>query len=110
MKIKIIDTKSIAQRTKANPMSAEQTLEFLNPDDEEGEDDLGTLGQKIFDEAVIAATDWTAETLLSQLRQGHILLNPHFQRREAWTPGRQSKFIESLFLGLPVPQLVLAES
>jgi len=59
--------------------------------------------------ASITTADWTVETLLSQLRQRRIDLTAPFQRREAWTHLRQSKFIESLFLGLPVPQLVLAE-
>ena len=36
-------------------------------------------------------------------------MNPSFQRREAWTDERKSAFIESLFLGMPIPQLVLAE-
>ena len=60
-------------------------------------------------EAVVTATDWTTETLLAQLRRGNIELSPRFQRREAWDDIRKSAFIESLFLGLPVPQIVLAE-
>ncbi len=59
--------------------------------------------------AVVTDTDWTAETILSQLRRGNIQLNPRFQRRDAWTKSRKSKFIESLILGLPIPQIVLAE-
>ena len=60
-------------------------------------------------EAVVTSTDWTTETVLSQLKRGNIELSPNFQRREAWNDERKSKFIESLFLGLPVPQIVLAE-
>ena len=59
--------------------------------------------------AVVTASDWTIETILSQLRRGNIELSPSFQRREAWRDDRKSKYIESLFLGLPVPQIVLAE-
>lgn len=33
-----------------------------------------------------------------------------FQRRDAWTAPRKSRFIESIVLGLPIPQLVLAEA
>lgn len=36
-------------------------------------------------------------------------MNPKFQRRDAWNVRRKSLFIESLILGLPIPQLVLAE-
>jgi len=59
--------------------------------------------------AVLASSDWTTQTLLNQLTRGNIDLDPVFQRRDAWQPSRKSQFIESLFLGLPVPQLVLAE-
>ena len=59
--------------------------------------------------AVLAASDWTTQTILNQLDRGNIELNPIFQRRDAWRAPRKSHFIESLVLGLPVPQLVLAE-
>lgn len=60
--------------------------------------------------AVLWSTDWTAETILSQLNRNNIDLDPTFQRRSAWTDKKQSLFIESLILGLPIPQLILAES
>lgn len=74
----------------------------------ESEGDLESDPRRVT-EAVVTATDWTTETVLNQLRRGNIQLNPRFQRRDAWTAARKSKFIESVFLGLPIPQLVLAE-
>jgi len=59
--------------------------------------------------AVVSGTDWTAETIVSQLKRGNIHLTPRFQRRDAWKPDRKSRFIESLIVGLPIPQIVLAE-
>lgn len=56
----------------------------------------------------LQGTDWTVETILSQLRQANIDVTPHFQRRSVWSPARMSRFIESLFMGFPIPQLVLA--
>lgn len=80
--------------------------------DDQDEDELGT-GEPIKSEdianAVVTDTDWTAETILSQLKRGNIQLNPRFQRRDAWDKTRKSRFIESLILGLPIPQIVLAE-
>lgn len=61
-------------------------------------------------DVVVFSTDWTTETIVSQINRGNIDLNPAFQRRNAWLEDRKSKFIESLFLGLPVPQIVLAEN
>ena len=71
----------------------------------EDESDLGAGGEY----AALSSSDWTVETILSQMRRGNIQLNPRYQRRDAWTDKRKSKFIESLVLGLPIPQLVLAE-
>ncbi|HBP49318.1 DUF262 domain-containing protein [Pseudomonas sp.] len=63
-----------------------------------------------FSSIAISASDWTTETIVGQIDKGNILLSPDFQRRDAWDPSRKSRFIESLILGFPIPQIVLAES
>ncbi|AXE78113.1 DUF262 domain-containing protein [Streptomyces atratus] len=77
--------------------------------DGEEEDTAASVTSEEITRAVVTDTDWTAETILSQLRRGNIQLNPRFQRRDAWNKARKSRFIESLVLGLPIPQIVLAE-
>ncbi|MDD2859808.1 MAG: DUF262 domain-containing protein [Acidiphilium sp.] len=62
-----------------------------------------------FTEMVVAPTDWTISVLADLLKRKKIDLQPNYQRRVAWTEDKMSKFIESLFLRLPVPQIVLAE-
>lgn len=75
------------------------------------EDDLEDLDHVVnwAEGAALWSTDWTAETVLSQLQRGNIDLDPSFQRRSAWSDQKKSLFIESLILGLPIPQLILAE-
>ncbi|MTV40841.1 DUF262 domain-containing protein [Duganella radicis] len=58
---------------------------------------------------VVASRDWTVETMIRQISQKNIDLNPKFQRRNAWDDGKRSALIESLIWGVPVPQIVLAE-
>ncbi|MFK0148175.1 DUF262 domain-containing protein [Streptomyces griseus] len=77
--------------------------------DGEADDAAEAVSSEDVTRAVVTDTDWTAETILSQLRRGNIQLNPRFQRRDAWNKPRKSRFIESLILGLPIPQIVLAE-
>ncbi|MGO1120942.1 DUF262 domain-containing protein [Rhodovibrionaceae bacterium A322] len=79
--------------------------------DSELQDELSDLEhvKNWADGAVLWSTDWTAETVISQLNRGNIDLDPNFQRRSAWTDKKQSLFIESAILGLPIPQLILAE-
>lgn len=76
---------------------------------QENEDDLQSLSKENFSDAVLWGTDWTTETVISQLKKGNIELSPSFQRRDAWGVDRKSAFIESLILGLPIPQIILAE-
>lgn len=90
---------------------SEQEKEFIEEEDQrETEADIADLDQSLFSLAVVSGNDWTTETLINQINKGNILLNPEFQRRDAWDKKRKSLFVESLILGLPVPQLVLAES
>lgn len=76
---------------------------------QESENDIQNLSKESFSEAVLWSTDWTTETIISQLKKGNIELSPNFQRRDAWGVDRKSKFIESIILGLPIPQIILAE-
>ena len=97
------------QRPYAREVTTNQMpVEFDESAGEDQEEDQSARGA--YTQAVVHATDWTTETLIAQLRRGNIALNPRFQRRDAWTVQQKSKFIESLVMGLPVPQIVLAES
>src|SRR5688572_29177948 len=78
-------------------------------DVENEDDDLVSNDIELMKGVLVSDSDWTAETILSQLKKGNIALNPKFQRRDAWNDERKSRFIESLLLNIPIPQLVLAE-
>lgn len=87
----------------------EQELIPLVPDqgEDDSEPDEGEDASSF--SASIASRDWTVETLVSQMRKERIDLSPSFQRRNAWLDNRKSKLIESILLGFPIPQIVLAE-
>src|ERR1043165_1587658 len=84
----------------------------LNFDDEIISDNEEIIEDiKHFDpsEIVVYSRDWTIETIFSQIKGGNIDLNPKYQRRNAWTDHKRSKLIESILIGYPVPEIVLAE-
>ncbi len=89
-------------------MNDEDSVEFNAADTESEEDVSANLAPQVA-KAVLWSTDWTVETIFRQLEKENIELNPAFQRREAWNDKKKSLFIESLFLGFPIPQIVLAE-
>lgn len=82
--------------------------EIVPADQQESEEDI-RLSKESASQAVMFNTDWTVETLVSQIRKKNINLDPKFQRREAWDSARKSKLIESIACSFPIPNVVLAE-
>lgn len=70
-------------------------------------DDIGQTNEKA--NLIVFSRDWTVATILNQIEQGNIDLNPGFQRRNAWNDKKRSKLIESIMIGYPIPEIVLAE-
>jgi hypothetical protein len=70
------------------------------------EDDELTL--ESLSDLVLYTLDWSVSSLLERIGT-NFDINPTFQRRDAWTVERKSLYVESLIVGLPVPQIVLAE-
>src|SRR5208282_6794864 len=52
--------------------------------------------------------DITVKELVSMVSGGLINVAPEYQRQFRWDQERQSTFIESVFLGIPVPSLFTA--
>jgi len=59
-------------------------------------------------EVILSHSDWTVETILDQFIRGNIQINPSSRRRHAWDLVVKSRFIESIILGFPIPQILLA--
>lgn len=81
----------------------------LIPDDQQ--EDENDLSDSIsFKDAIVMNADWTIETIVGQISKGNIDLQPGFQRRAAWDDIRKSRLVESIIVGMPVPNIVLAEN
>ena len=96
--------RAVSRSAKMDEDMADGPVEFADVSSED------TYSGADFSGAVVSGTDWTTETIANQLSRGNIVLDPVFQRRDAWSIAQKSRFIESLIMGLPVPQIVLAES
>ncbi|MDP1995937.1 MAG: DUF262 domain-containing protein [Gallionella sp.] len=93
----------------ANNDEIEDELDVIPQDQQENESDL--VDETIaFKDAVVMNADWTVETLNGQVGKGNIDLEPSFQRRAVWGNVRQSRLIESIIAGMPIPNIVLAEN
>lgn len=76
-------------------------------DNQSDSEDIQTMDVS---DVVVYARDWTIETIFNQINIENIDLNPKFQRRNAWNDDKRSKLIESIIMGYPVPEIVLAEN
>ena len=52
--------------------------------------------------------DISVKELISMVNDGIVNVSPNYQRKFRWDDQRQSKLIESIFLGIPVPSLYMA--
>jgi hypothetical protein len=97
--------------SNVNYQNLETDQEYMDADQEIEEEENGdeNVDTSYIPNVVVYGTDWTTETIFNQLEKGNIELTPNFQRRDAWNIQKKSRLIESLILGLPVPQIVLAE-
>lgn len=85
-------------------------LDMSSERDEDWNDELADeVSAEGVESLVVYSRDWTVETILKQIEHGNIDLSPGFQRRNAWNDIKRSKLIESLIIGVPVPEIVLAE-
>ena len=72
----------------------------------ENEEDIH-VAAKDFDRLLIAPSDWTVSTIYGLIGK-QLQLDPAYQRRNVWQVKAKSRFIESLLLGIPIPQILLA--
>jgi hypothetical protein len=83
-----------------------QQADLISDVNEDIEDDLDAAD---YTGLAVGSRDWTVETIISQIRKDNINLAPAFQRRNAWNDVKRSRFIESLILNVPIPEIALAE-
>jgi len=95
--------------------SNDETLEGAQSLEEERfSDDAGEQAYELddvqLDRGVITTPyDAPVRTLLAEISDKDLIVNPKFQRQNVWGRDRQSKLIESLLLNIPIPVLYFAE-
>ena len=97
----------VSHETDANEtlqaIEIEETIEEEEPIEEEEDDLIAPVRYGITSFGV----DFDVEGLNRRISRGDIVI-PRFQRSYVWTLRQASRFIESLLLGLPVPEIFLS--
>lgn len=76
-----------------------------NAVDADSEDYLDSIGNYTIH---VSPNDFNTMTLVEQIKRGNIII-PNFQRNYVWTQKQASGLIESILIGLPIPQIFIFE-
>jgi len=80
--------------------------QFEDETTSENEEDISVAAAD-FERLLIAPSDWTVSTIYDLIGK-QLQLDPAYQRRNVWQANSKSQFVESLLLGIPIPQILLA--
>ncbi|MDR7154080.1 hypothetical protein J2W40_000883 [Sphingobium xenophagum] len=92
--------------TNDTEISWDDRDDFENDSAVENEEDIHVAASD-FERLLIAPSDWTVSTIYDLIGK-QLQLDPAYQRRNVWQAKAKSQFIESLLLGIPIPQILLA--
>jgi hypothetical protein len=65
--------------------------------------------QKQVKQIQTTSLDLSFNELLDMYKNGELIIDPDYQRAFRWSPGKESRFIESLILGMPIPPVFVIE-
>ena len=75
-----------------------------------GEDEGATWGDCSIDTLFIRHETLTVHNVVRRINQGSLVMTPDFRRTFLWDDAKQSKLIESVLIGIPLPSFYLAEN
>jgi hypothetical protein len=87
-----------------NEESERNTIHWFDEEDDINNDDYQVREYEV----TASPNDFNLSTLVSFIESGAIKI-PGFQRNYVWDLKRASKLIESIIIGLPIPQIFLYE-
>jgi hypothetical protein len=93
-------------------MTDRDDLEEITEDPSDQVEDVSTAGMiKIGQQPqIVTPVTETVLSVLGSIQDGSIILQPSYQRRAFWDRKKKSALIESVFLGLPLPLIYLADA
>src|SRR3990172_2447807 len=74
-------------------------------EDDEDDDATGELAEE--QQIIVAGQESPVSTLIEWINDGTLVLDPDWQGGYVWKNARKRRLIESIFLGLPIPPILL---
>ncbi len=68
------------------------------------------IKRSLLNQTKITKQSWSVLEIYQKIKDSTLILDPEYQRREVWSPDKQTAFIESLFMGIVVPPIYVVEN
>lgn len=99
----------MTKRAKENP---DEEVENLDIEGEDESDEPAPITKKYDEQMRMLVTqklDIPLRSLVPMLKDKQLDLRPDFQRRDRWDEPKQSRFVESIIMNVPIPPVFLGE-
>lgn len=88
----------------------EEHIKLVESDNDNLDNEIETTPYKYMERKLVTQPyDMSVHTMIEQIVNADIILDPDYQRRYRWDHIRASRFVESLLLNIPIPTIFLAE-
>lgn len=85
------------------------TAQGIEDSDSDVIDSSDTVSEYNPEQIFVENKPFSLQQIMDLIENGDIELNPNFQRHFIWDKTRQSRLIESIFLGLPLPSIYFSQ-
>jgi len=83
--------------------------QMVERDKDASPEGAGEVVESTGHQVITQPVDWTVRNIFDMEQEGVLYLRPDFQRKSVWDDGKQSRLLESLLLGIPLPIVYIAE-
>ena len=85
-----------------NDSNIEDATENTNPNEYASK-------RELLKKTKIVRQTWSILEIFQKIRDGKLILDPDYQRREIWGADKKTAFIESLFMDIMIPPIYVVE-
>lgn len=104
----VLDTENTAENElNENLQLAENDI--VDPEQKESVENEYQEKRRWLEKTKIVRQTWSILEIYQKIKEGKLILNPDYQRREIWGDDKKTAFIESIFMEIMIPPIYVVE-
>lgn len=105
----VLDTENNAEgELNENLQLAENDI--VDPEQKESVENEYQEKRRWLEKTKIVRQTWSILEIYQKIKDGKLILNPDYQRREIWGDDKKTAFIESIFMEIMIPPIYVVET